>query len=177
MTEKNKPNFIPIDQIPPKGYIRVFLAEEEGKGKYYWVDPAELDLDVIPPWTTELTEIHKDRISKVAWALREHDHHPLDIWFHNFSRDQNPDKEIRMYEVTVAVYRKELSLRPGANPQERALVYDALMACMTIGNDIGNIISAKPQLKSLRHLDRIVRTWGEFWRGITTDGNHQTSGV
>ena len=84
-------NWIPAtpEVVPPSGWI---LVREANTGKDYWADPKTLK-ESAP--RSPLTDEQMDRIRRIALALQEHDSSPVETWFTNMRRDQEPEGEIQ----------------------------------------------------------------------------------
>ncbi len=84
-------NWIPAtpEVIAPSGWI---LVREANTGKDYWVDPKTLKESA---QRSPLTDEQMDRIRRIALALQEHDSSPVETWFTNMRRDQEPEGEIQ----------------------------------------------------------------------------------
>jgi hypothetical protein len=139
--------------VPPSGWI---LAREAKTGKDYWVDPKTLKES--PP-RSNLTDEQMERIKRIAIALHEHDPSPVEKWFDNIRRDQQPEAEIQAWEEIVDVYLAELVDRPSAQAHERHMVYGALVSASMLTKELcepGTVMSMYPKAKGLANLDRIV---------------------
>jgi hypothetical protein len=148
-------NWIPATagSIPPSGWI---LAREAITGKAYWVDPKTLKES--PP-RSQLTDDQMNRIKRIATALHEHDPSPVEKWFDNMRRDQQPEAEIQAWEEIVDVYLAELADRPSAQADERHMVYGVLVSASMLTKELcepGTVMSMYPRAKGLLKLDRIV---------------------
>jgi hypothetical protein len=155
-----KDNWVPATSgaVPPSGWI---LVREATTGKDYWVDPKTLK-ESAP--RSQLTDEQMDRIRRVALALREHDPSPVEKWFENMRRDQQPEGEIQTWEEIVDVYLAELADRPSAKTEERYLVYSVLVAASMLTKEMcepGKVMSMYPKAKSLPSLDRVVDRFRE----------------
>jgi hypothetical protein len=91
-------------------------------------------------------------------ALKEVYNIPLETVVNQFCRDAEPETEIQIWEFITAGYAAEMFLRPGASEQEKSLVFHALLLSSSTPR-VEDIISTTPELKSVQHLDRIVRVY------------------
>lgn len=139
--------------VPPSSWI---LIREAKTGKDYWVDPRTLK-ESAP--RTPLTDAQMERIRRVALALQEHDPSPVEKWFENMRRDQQPEGEIQTWEEIVDVYLAEIADRETADATERHLVYGVLVSASMLTKetcDPGKVMSMYPKAKSLPGLERVL---------------------
>jgi hypothetical protein len=160
-----KDSWIPASPgvVPPTGWI---LVREANTGTDYWVDPKTLK-ESAP--RSQLTDEQRDRIRRVALALQEHDPSPVEKWFENMRRDQQPEGEIQTWEEIVDVYLAELSDRPSAQAEERHLLYGVLVSASMLTEELcesGAVMSMYPKAKSLLNLDRVVVRFRERRFGV-----------
>ncbi len=67
-----------------------------------WVDPAQL----IPgPVVSRLTQEQEARIKRLQETFIDVDPTPLEKWREDFSRDRDPESELRIYEGMAEAYR------------------------------------------------------------------------
>lgn len=67
-----------------------------------WVDPAQL----IPgPVVSTLTQEQEARIKRLQETFIDVDPTPLEKWREDFSRDRDPESELRIYEGMAEAYR------------------------------------------------------------------------
>ncbi|SRR5579883_1095842 len=144
------------DTVPPSGWI---LTQDAETGKRYWQDPSTLRKGDI---CSELTQEQMDRTRRISDALHEHDNRPFEEWVDNFRRDRHPENEIQIYEALLDVYYAELKDRPQAGPEERFLVYSALLTATMSGDcSAGRVVSIFPKTKKLANLERVVKRYRE----------------
>lgn len=149
------PEWIPAtpDTVPPSGWI---LVREQDSGKDYWIDPKSLSQSAP---RSELTVEQMARVQHIAKVFQEHDPSPLEMWYDNMQRDQNPEVEIQTWEQILTVYLAELHDRPDANRDQRRLLFGVLLTASMLSLETfraGNVMSMYPQAKSLPNLERVV---------------------
>lgn len=88
-------------------------VREGTREKTTWVEPGTLHAGPVQKNGLSASEI--ERIERVKEVLDEVDESPLDNWIDDFSRDQHPSDEIKIYEDIAEAYRnyckdKNLSL-------------------------------------------------------------------
>ena len=154
-----------INDLPPRGAImgRVFDFDS-GLVEDRWIKPEQLSgvslREAAGMPLAELTPEQKDRIAKCQWHLRRYDERPLYVWYENFSKDMNPEHEIRHYERVVKTMKAELLLRPKADNKEKTLLY---MACILWPfPSVEALITAHPQFKSLHNIARVYETMAKL---------------
>ena len=155
-----KDHWIPATpgSVPPSGWI---LVREAITCKDFWVDPKPLKASAP---RSQLTDEQMERIKRIALALQEHDPSPVEKWFENMRRDQQPEAEIQTWEEIVDVYLAELVDRPWAKEDERHLVYGVLLSASMLTKELcepGTVMSMYPKAKSLPNLNRLVDRFRE----------------
>jgi hypothetical protein len=144
------------DGIPPIGHILVSV-----EGKSYWVKPAKLTPKLRDPGFK--FQLSSEQIEKIKWAkdiLKEHDKRTLEETVGSFMKDAHPDREIAIWEFIGLAYLCESKQRPNSTPQERALLFKALLLCSMTGDvSVGTLLSTEPALKKLPNLERLVEEW------------------
>jgi hypothetical protein len=129
-------------------------GEIQGVGRV-WVDPNSVPLESATH--TELTADERLRIERCWRILGEHDGMSLDQWFHNFSGNVHPEKELLIYEAMSAAYKRELKLRGKTKFQERRLLYLAVLtASVSADASVDKVLAIRPELKALPNLRRAV---------------------
>ena len=139
--------------IPPPGYILVQTED----GKSFWVHPDSLKPGDIK---TTLTREQIRRVKAFRIILRDLVDTSLDEMVQDFSRDQNPEKEIRVFEKIAAIFEQELIDRPNAKKPERQLLFRSLLACSYSAN-LHDVLSTAPAVKGLKDLERVVKRFNE----------------
>ena len=104
--------------------------------------------------------------------LHEHDETTLAVAVDNFSRDRNPNREIRCWEVIARIYAEELAERPSADATERALLFRAVFAC-SFSTRPEDILSSQPQLKGFPGLARIIQRCDKRLAGCSGKLHHK----
>jgi hypothetical protein len=140
--------------IPPRGYILVQVPD----GKRFWVPPGSLKES--PP-NSELSDAQIRRITWVQSTLEEVYPVSLDQTLDNFRRDQSPENEIRLWEHMTDLFEQELGERPGADVEERKLLFRVILACSFSAN-VNDILGTLPQAKGLPELLRVVQSFNEL---------------
>src|ERR1043165_6095955 len=134
---------------PPIGHNLVTDIET---GERFWVGPDELKWKDAP--VSELTKDQEDRIKRLQWALKEHDHTPLDIWIRNFRCGVDPEAEIKVYEAILKTYREELAERKTPTKRDRHLFYHTIWNA-SFSEPLDNLLCAFPAAKGLSQLQRV----------------------
>ena len=154
-----------MNDLPPRGATMGRVIDgDSGLVEDRWIKPEQWsgvslrEAAGMPP--AELTPEQKDRIAKCQWHLRRYDERPLYVWYENFSKDMNPEHEIRHYERVVKTMKAELPLRPKADNKEKTLLY---MACILWPfPSVEALITAHPQFKSLHNIARVYETMAKL---------------
>jgi hypothetical protein len=139
--------------VPPSGWI---LVREAKSGKHYWANPNTLK--ACAP-QTRLTDKQMDRVRRLAHALHEHNSTPVEKWFENMRRDQQPEGEIQTWEEIVDAYLAEVADRPSAQAKERHLIYGVLVSASMLPCEMcepGMVMSMYPKAKGLAGLEGVV---------------------
>jgi len=151
----NEPSFldhcVPYQEgeIPPQGWV---LVEIQGKGPH-WVNPALLK--AAGP-QTELTAEQRARIRAFKEVLGENDPSTLEEALVNFSRDQDPDLEIAVWERIAEVWSQEVAKRGAEDPAHAKLLYLAVLGCSFVGANADALLSWNPQLKGIADLESLA---------------------
>jgi hypothetical protein len=78
-------------------------SSDKPEGRVEWVDPKTIQPG--PIRHEKLSEKQMERIRTLQATFVEVDGHPLDKWVDDFKRDQDPDREIRIWERMAKAYR------------------------------------------------------------------------
>jgi hypothetical protein len=74
-----------------------------------WIDPNKISQG--PVIHERLSDTQIDRITRLQKVFSEVDPTPLAKWISDFSRDQNPDREIKIWEDMAAPFERFISKR------------------------------------------------------------------
>ena len=97
------------------------------QGTQFWVRPADLKTQDAP--VSELTTEQVDRIRRFKELLGDHDPSSLEEAVEGFKKDQDPEREILVWEQIARIYTDELAERPEASTDARDLLYDVVLRC------------------------------------------------
>lgn len=147
--------------IPPRSFI---LVNIENLG-LHWVDPNKLNLQ---PNSSPaiLTPEQAHRLELLWQALKQHLTHAqsLEQWLQGFRLDQNPEREISVWEQIHKTYEIECQRREPTTPTLRALIYKAAFCCSVVGPDTDSLLSTNPDLKSLPKLTQLTNTFKNLYK-------------
>jgi len=141
----------------PEGHA--VLQDQYGNRLLINVEAAKAERDRLPLST--LTEEQVSRIEAFKAILAEHDKTSIEQTLANFRRDFHPEREIQLWERMARTYSWELADRPGADADERRLLYKTIFACSFYGSNKEAVLGMVPAAASLPHLDRVFERWSE----------------
>jgi predicted nucleic acid-binding protein len=135
--------------VPPRGYIRVRI---QGSGELVWIHPSSIRTK--SEVRSQLSSEQAERASKIWEIIHEHYAISLDDFVHGFRQDQNPEKEICVWEQIASVYELELQERPNADFPERELLFKVILTCSNTAT-LDEVLATAPDAKVLPNLARV----------------------
>lgn len=117
------------------------------------VNPAELKPNSMQH--EQLTEDQSQRIKKLHETFAEVDKSSMEMWFDNFKRDMNPDKEIAVWERIAKNYTNYTSQKE-TSPQLKEDVFQTLLMC-SMSSDEETIKSLKLKILSQDEARKICK--------------------
>ena len=145
--------------LPPSGWLYGRAVSPDGSSKDIWWNPTARECDPNPV-VKELTPDQLERLKRVRWAVREHDHFPWDVWLKNFGSERLPEREIRIWEGIVAAYKAEVAERRPCTPQARHMLYHSLIIGSKLNCDADLVIASHPEFKGVSGLARALARLG-----------------
>lgn len=140
------------DQPPGPGWV---LAEIRGQG-LFWVEAHRLKR---APVRNQLSDAQVARIRAFKERLGDLDSTSVELALDNFSRDGDPEPELRIWERIADVVEAELDARGVVEADERALIFLAVLGCTNTEARAEVLRTTYPQLRELRGLEQVVRRW------------------
>jgi hypothetical protein len=119
-------------------------ASKPNDTKTQWVDPNQLQPG--PIRHESLTGEQMSRIQRLQRVFSEVDPSPIEKWMEDFKRDQNPDRELSVWEGIAAAYEKFTA--------SRTLTLDAKKEVF----QVTLLRSSAPEEDALKHLKLKILT-------------------
>lgn len=141
-------------QPPGPGWV---LVEIKDQG-LFWVEAHRLKR---APVRNELSPAQVARIRAFKERLGDLEPSPIETTLDNFSRDLDPEPEIRIWERIADVFEAELEARGFVEADERALLFLAVLGCTNTEPRAEALRTTYPQLSELRGLEQVVTRWRE----------------
>lgn len=138
------------DSVPPAGWV---LIRREGTSDDYWVDPKKIKSGGT---VTTLTDEQEQRVREIATSLRDVCPDSEGKWLDNFSKDREPEREIRTWEAIALTYEAERPLRPIPDHMTAFGVIVNLSLLSMDMYDKGKLLSIFPKAKKLDNLKRLM---------------------
>lgn len=142
--------------LPPGPGWTLFQVADEG---LFWVEAHRIKPG---PVRSDLSDAQIARIRAFKERLGDLDRSSLETTLEDFSRDRNPDNEIRIWERIAAVVEAELAARGFVEADERVLIFKAVLGCSNTEPRVEVLLTAYPRLNALRDLEQVVERWRGF---------------
>jgi hypothetical protein len=120
-------------------------SSDKPGGKVAWVDPNTIQPG--PIRHEKLSEEQMERIRTLQATFVEVDGHPLDKWVDDFKRDQDPDKEIRIWERMAKAYRSYCDKHELSAEAKKDVYSVVLMRSMASEQDVLERVKLKKLTK------------------------------
>jgi hypothetical protein len=127
-------------------------CRDADRSKVQQVSPGELRAGPIRHDT--LTPAQVDRITRLHETFRDVDPTPLSKWLEDFKRDNDPDREIRIYEGMAEAYQAFCTGRDLSHAAKSEAYQVVLLRCGASDEEV--LRSTKPQVLTVGEVKEIL---------------------
>lgn len=138
------------DVLPPRGWV---LARDS-EGDHFWVDPRTIT--ITESARTELTDEQIERVKRFCEVLGEAHPFSLAEALEGFEKDDDPEREIQVWETLTAVFQDEIRERELTDLEQQKLLLKVLLTC-SWSPSIDDILASLPEAKALPNLVGVVQ--------------------